>query len=229
MINIALINRTARIRDARFQSILAGLQAQITEDFAPAWGLGEESIVLHFVGRRQQPDPTHWKCWLLNNSDDAGALGYHEDDTGTPEAKIFVEEDLRYGASISVTISHELLEMLADPQTTRMGPTIDGAAYIVEVCDAVEADGDGYIKNGVLVSNFVLPTYYEPSALRPFDFRSLLTAPCPALRPGGYIMFLKDGTWQSKMARYEDGSLSHRAIRPWGRSWKRASKGATGP
>jgi hypothetical protein len=225
MIDISLINRTSRIRDARFAFVLPALQAQITEDFGPAWDI--EPVTLHLVGRRQQPNPVHWKVWLLNNSDQPGDLGYHEDDTGIPEAKIFVEDDLRYGAEISVTISHELLEMLADPQITRMGPTIDGAQYVVEVCDGVEADGDGYIKLGLRVSNFVLPAYYtEAPAPGPYDFRGLLQVPCPALRPGGYALFLKDNAWHTTAARYEDGTLSHRAVRPAGRSWQRAAKGS---
>lgn len=223
MIDIALINRTNRIRDARFADILPALQAQITDDFCPAWGV--EPVTLRLVGRAEQPDPAHWKVWLLNTSDVPGDLGYHEADTGTPEAKIYVETDILSGSEISVTISHELLEMLADPTTTRMGPVIDGAQYIVEVCDAVESDTDGYQKLGlthsVQVSNFVLPAYYESGAAGPWDFRKLLTAPCPTLRPGGYSMFYKDSAWSSTMARYADGSLSPRSIRQKGRSWQR--------
>ncbi len=186
--------------------------------------------MLHLVGRAEQPVANYWKLWLMDNSDDAGALGYHDDPGGVPEARVFVEDDIRYSSEISVTISHELMEMLADPTTTRMGPTIGGAQYIVEVCDAVEADEDGYPKLGVQVSDFVLPAYYGFRAWgvplsAPYDFRGLLTASCPALRPGGYIMFLENGVWTNKMARYADGSLSHRAIRPLGRTFRRAARG----
>ncbi len=230
MTDICLINRTSRIRDARFAALLPSLQAQLTEDFCPAWGI--EVPTLHLVGLAEQPPAGHWRLWFMNTSDDAGALGYHEDDTGVPEAKVFVEDDMRYGSDISVTASHELCEMLADPYTTRMGPTIGAAQYIVEVCDAVEADEDGYLKLGYRVSNFVLPAYYEQlsvsSATRPvYDFRDLLDHPCPALRPGGYIMFLENGVWTNRMARYADGSLSPRAIRSHGRTARRAARGAS--
>lgn len=220
MTAISLVNRTNRIRDAVFSSRLPAWQAQITEDFAPQWQI--EPTTLHFVGRDDAPVPEHWKVWLLNNSDTTGDLGYHEDQTGIPEAKIFCEEDLRYGSEISVTISHELLEMLADPMTTRMGPTIEGREYIVEVCDPVEADADGYDKLGVRVSNFVLERYYQPGTVGPWDWCRLLTGPCPARRPGGYSMYRENGVWQSVMSRYGDGSLSPRAVRPFGRSWRRA-------
>lgn len=227
MIDIDLVNRTDRIRDARFAAILPALQSQITEDFCPQWQV--EPVTLHLVGKGGQPDPAHWKVWLLDTSDASGDLGYHEDESGIPEAKIFCEEDLKYGSEISVTISHELLEMLADPQASRMGPIIDGAQYIVEAADPVESDEDSYEKPGlggqmVKVSNFVLMTYFQPGAAGPWDWLRRLPGPCPARLPGGYSMFMKDGSWQSVMSRYADGSLSQRAIRPYGRSWKRAAK-----
>jgi hypothetical protein len=222
-IDVACINRTRRIRDARFASLLPALQAQLNEDFSPVWQV--EPVRLLLVGKRTRTIPTtQQRLWFLDDSDDPGALGYHEDDTGTPEGKVFCEEDIRAGAEISVTVSHELMEQLADPLTTRMGPTVDGAQFIVEVCDAVEADSDGYLKNGVRVSNFVLPAYYEPGSAGPWDFRGLLTGPCPALRPGGYSMWLKDGGWHDTYARHADGTVSHRAQRRHGRRWQRASK-----
>jgi len=230
MIDIALINRTNRIRDARFADILPALQAQITDDFCPAWGV--EPVTLHLVGKAEQPDPAHWKNWLLNTSDQPGDLGYHEDTTGLPESKIFVETDILSGSEISVTISHELLEMLADPTTTQMGPVVDGKQYIREIGDPVESDAVAYVKQGrtgpVKVSNFALPAYYVLGSAGPWDFRGLLPGPCPARLPGGYSMFLILATnlWGSEMSRYADGSLSPRSIRDNGRSWQRASRAA---
>ena len=53
---------------------------------------------------------------MTDNPDQAGALGYHEiTSQGTPLGKVFAKLDLQSGASWTVTLSHELLEMLADP------------------------------------------------------------------------------------------------------------------
>ena len=73
---VDLINRTTRIRDARFAAILPALQAQINEDFAPAWQI--EPVSLHLIKRRQSyTRGANWTVWLLNTSDDTGALdGY---------------------------------------------------------------------------------------------------------------------------------------------------------
>lgn len=220
-IDIACVNRTRRIGDAKFARLLPVLQKQANEHFCPRWEI--EPVRLILVGRRTRTVPaTQQRLWFLNDSDDPGALGYHEDDIGVPEGKVFCEEDIRAGAEISVTASHELLEQLADPHTTRMGPTVDGNQYIVEVCDAVEADADGYVIDGLQVSNFVLPAYYQ-LAPAPWDYRVLLSGPCPTLRPGGYAMYYDDKTWKSTMARYADGTMSHRATRRFGRSWRRAA------
>ncbi len=50
--------------------------------------------------------------------------------------------------------SHEILEMLVDPETKR-SMYHDGVGQIVEVADPVE--WDGYRLNGVFVSDFVPP------------------------------------------------------------------------
>lgn len=223
MQDIDIINRTSRIRDARFAAILPALQHQITHDFAPLWGADAR---LHLIGKRRTPNAAHWKVWLLNNSTEPGVLGFHDDDTGQPEAKVFVEEDLRYGAEISVTISHELVEMLADPLATLVSQPIGGIEFALEVGDPVEADSDGYLIGGVRVSDFVLPAYFgipNPDGSSKFDQCGLLKSMCPAMRPGGYLLWF-DGTWHSTMARYEDGTLSQRAIKSQGRSTRRANK-----
>lgn len=224
MPNIALINRTPRIRDARFVALLPALQAQANDDVAPAWMT--ETTVLHFVGRHEQPDPTHWRIWLLGTSDIPGDLGYHEFDAGIPEAKIFTEDDMRYGAEISVTVSHELIEMLVNPRIDQLA-TVGNAQYAREACDPVEADGDGPIKMGFRLSNFVLPSYFKAGSAGPWDFQRLLSGPCPAKRPGGYILRFQDGAWHTDARRHADGTMSHRASKPFGRTTRIAASGVS--
>jgi hypothetical protein len=220
MTDISIVNRSTVVTDAGIATLLPALQTQISRDFAPFWGTG---TTLHFVGSGQ-PDPGHWRCLVLDHSDQAGDLGYHIDNNGVPEARIFAAEDMKDGSLLSVTVSHELLEMLADPTANRVFQ-IGTTTYIVEVADPVEADDDGYDIDGVRVSNFATPRYFgmtNPGNDPRFDFRWLLTAGIPTLRPGGYVMFDSGGVWHSTMARHADGSLGCRALRS-GRSHYRAS------
>ncbi len=223
---IQIINRTTRIRDARFGAALPGLQTWVSRDFAPKWGA---DAVLSLVGRAQQPDPAAWKVWLLDRSDQPGDLGYHEDDTGLPESKIFVEDDVRYGAEITVTVSHELGEMLADPLTTRLSPTMpDGRRYAIEPCDPTEADEDGTIIEGIRVSNAVTPRYFgleNADGTDALDLYGRVTAPVPFVTAGGYLLWIdSSNAWHNTMQRYADGTLSIRAIRGGGRVARRAAK-----
>jgi hypothetical protein len=59
--------------------------------------------------------------------------------------------------SWSRDFSHEILEMLVDPETNR-SVYHDGVGEIVEVADPVE--WDGYRLRGVFVSDFVLPAWF---------------------------------------------------------------------
>ena len=224
--DIAIVNRSTVVTDADLLSVIPALQMQISRDFLPYWGA---DALLSFVGSGQTPPAGDlWQCLVLDNSDEAGDLGYHVDDTGTPQAKVFAAETLKDGLMLSVTLSHELLEMLADPTASRTLAE-KGVTDIVEICDPVESDEDGYDIDGVRVSNFATPAYFglpNPGGdNQRYDFRALLKGPIPALRPGGYLMFLPDGAnaWESTMARMKDGSLGRRAVRTHGRSRYRAA------
>jgi hypothetical protein len=131
---------------------------------------------------------------VLDNSDQAGALGYHDvTDQGLPLGKVFAGTDLQSGNQWTVTASHELLEMLADPEinlTVFVQPSQQGGTlYAYEVCDACEADELGYDIDGTMVSDFVYPAWFEPSrqpGSAQFDYASQIQAPLQVL-PGGYI------------------------------------------
>ncbi len=225
MPSIALINRTPRIRDARLAALMPALLSQANDDVAPVWKI--EPTVLHFVGRSQVPNPTHQKIWWLGNSDTPGDLGYHENDTGIPEAKIFTEDDMRYGAEISVTTSHELIEMVINPFINRISDMIAGWRYAMEGCDPVEADLDGPIKDGFRLSNWIFPNYFVPGSRGPWDFMKLLSGPCPAKRPGGYLLRTQGGRWSTDAEHRDDGTMSHRASKPFGRTARIAAGSAT--
>ena len=76
--------------------------------------------------------------------------------------KVFAKTDLQYNSSWTVTASHELLEMLGDPEIN-LGVFVQpnaqtGRLYAYENCDACESDNYGYQIGNILVSDFVFPT-----------------------------------------------------------------------
>jgi hypothetical protein len=190
-IQIAVINASTVVADRDAQAAVPALQKQVSRDFAAAWGIDAE---LSFVPSGSQAPAGFWWLSILDNSDQAGALGYHDvTPDGLPLGKVFAGTDQQYGNNWTVTASHELLEMLADPEINLsvfvQADSSSGRIYAYEVCDACEADSLGYPIDGIQVSDFVFPAWFE-SSRQPnstqFDYRNQITAPLQLL-PGGYI------------------------------------------
>lgn len=191
-IKIAVINSSTVLTDAAVSAAVPALLTQVHRDFAPAWGIDAD---LTFVPKGSEPAAGSWWLVILDNSDVAGALGYHDvTSEGLPIGKVFAGTDQQYGLNWTVTASHELLEMLGDPEinlTVFVQPNAhSGMLYAYEVCDACEDDRYGYQINGVYVSDFVYPAWFEASRASgstQFDHKQQLNKPLPDLLPGGYI------------------------------------------
>ncbi|MBF0275825.1 MAG: S8 family serine peptidase [Nitrospinae bacterium] len=105
--------------------------------------------------------------YLWDEVDVDNALGYHDrNNRGIPYGFVFTELVREYGEEWSVTLSHEALELLADPEINLLvagahpNPEENGKEVFhwYEMCDAVQ--DQWYEIDGVKVSNFVLPLYF---------------------------------------------------------------------
>jgi hypothetical protein len=215
-IQISIFNKSTILTDTQVAAVVPALQTQVHRDFAPPWGIDAD---LTFVPKNKTPDPKSWWLTVLDNSDQAGALGYHDvTNTGLPIGKIFAATDKEYNSQWTVTASHELLEMLGDPEINLsvfvQNSNTAGRLFAYETADACEADGDGYEINGVLVSDFVYPAWFEGSSKKgtQFDYRKLIKKPFE-LRPGGYIGYFDVASgsgWQQQTAQRADGKFMSR-------------------
>ena len=195
VINVCLINEATTPLGVNINDLAAALQVQVDRDFCPAWGIGKVTVS---VSSSTSAPPGSWVLVLLDTADQQGAEGYHEyTDDDMPTGKVFVKTTQEAGDVVSVTVSHELLEMLADPginlcyQGEQQTPTF----YAGEVCDAVEEQS--YIINGVPVSDFVYPAWFEgfrTQGSTKFSFMGSVTSPF-ALAHGGYISIFQHGKW----------------------------------
>src|SRR5258708_2931356 len=188
---VSVINESTVLTDAEVIPVVAALQQQVTNDFRAAWGTDAE---LTLIPQGAPPPPASWWLVILDDSDQAGALGYHDlTPDGLPIGKVFAASDLKAGTSWSVTASHELLEMLADPNINLtvfvQDAKTSGTLYAYEVCDACEDDSFGYKINNVLVSDFVYPAWFEnfrEEGSTQFDQMNQIKDPL-ALLTGRYI------------------------------------------
>ncbi len=181
---IAITNASTCLQDQQVEAVIPALQRQVSLDFKAYWDL---DCGLTFLAKDSKLPAGWWQIVLTDDPDQAGALGYHEmTSQGTPLGKVFAKLDIRSGSSWTVTLSHELLEMLADPWINWCAQGSDGRLYALEVCDAVEADDLGYQVEGVLVSDFITPAWFEPTEADRVDFKRRISKALQ-LAQGGYI------------------------------------------
>jgi hypothetical protein len=216
-IQISVINESTILSDADVAPVVIALQKQVSNDFRPIWGVDAE---LKVVPKGTQPLAGSWWLVLLDDSDQANALGYHDLTTeGLPIGKVFAASDVKAGTSWTVTASHELLEMLGDPNVnlTVFVESSDtaGVLYAYEVCDACEDDSLGYQIDNVLLSDFVYPAWFESfrtDGSAQFDRMNKLQNPFQLLA-GGYIgtYNVNSGTgWMQQTAEKHPTNALHR-------------------
>lgn len=213
--------------------IAAALSTQITRDFAPAWGIapGTVSVAAADAGIPADVVP----IYIQDALDAPGALGYHDDESNRPVARLgwgVIKQNggtlTRGSNSLSTVISHEALETLGDSDAnewvlmadgkTRLakedGDPCEGNSYPVEV-PAVGALPDG----SVAMSNFAKPAWFVLGTTGPagtFDHLGMLTAPQEPDAGGYRILMNADGTVTDVFARTpEQGGMPQ---------WKRAEK-----
>jgi hypothetical protein len=194
---ISIVNRSKSVSDANLKRSLAALQKQISLHFEPAWGWGAN---LKFDAKRFD-----MKLVVRDHAAD-DALGYHIEG-GKPVGYIFAKDDIEATGEFkeyTSTLSHELLEMIADPNVNlyAAGPyRVKGASrigfYALEVCDPVQENY--YLIDGVRVQDFVLlewfEQYHKKGAMKT-DYMGVVDAPFK-LAPGGYTEVFSKGRWHS--------------------------------
>src|SRR5580704_14923976 len=217
-IQISIINASTVLTDTEIRPVVNALQQQVTNDFRPAWGT---DAVLKIIPQGTQPPAGTWWLTVLDDSDQAGALGYHDlTPDGLPIGKVFAGTDLKYGSNWTVTASHELLEMLGDPNINLsvLVQTSDenaGRLFAYEVCDACEDDSFSYKIGDVNVSDFVFPSWFEDfraEGSTQFDQTRKINRPLLLLK-GGYIGVydISAGTgWQQLTAEKHPASMQSR-------------------
>lgn len=181
---------------AQIAKAAAALQKQVVRDFAPIWGI---KATVDAFGSLDDVPLGYWP--ILIGQEGQGGGGVHLNHDNQPYALVDFTSDW------TVTASHECLEMLADPFGNRLvagdspNPARPGRVeFLVEVCDPCEVPALGYTVNGVRVSDFYTPRYFDPSqgthpTSHSYDFRGHITAPRQVLR-GGYLSWREaDGTW----------------------------------
>jgi len=133
---IACFNNATLALGVDFDSLIAAMQKYVDVHVAPVWGTPAKLIKARGFKRGA------WAMVFLDNADQPGALAYHDlTPDGLPISKVFVKTTLDDKYLVSVSASHELVEMLVDPAVNMMTTGPDPkATYDYECADPVEEE-----------------------------------------------------------------------------------------
>ena len=193
---IACFNRATTPLGVDYTRLIAALQSYVDRYVAPVWAT--PARLVRTSGFRKGA----WAIVFLDDADQPGALAYHDlTPEGLPLSKVFVRTTLENHDLVSVSTSHELVEMLVDPAINLMTTGPDPkSVYAYESADPVEALS--FQVSGIPMSDFVYPAYFEgfhrARSVR-FDQMNKVSRPFQILS-GGYQIIMKNGVWKQKFA-----------------------------
>lgn len=218
---ITLVNesKTPLVTAGVLQEIAKIVERQLYEEYAVLWQSAGCPVGVKTLA---QTDKYDCIVAILDTADQADALGYHDcTPDGRPYAKVFLQPILDSGGtltsganSLSVTVSHEVLEIMGDVYANFWADGPKGVGYALELCDPVE--NDYYNLDGIAVSNFVGPRWFRPGA-GPYDWLSLLKAPFTMTEHGYMIQRLDKGrvyqVYGKSYPEWKKAGKAHKASR----------------
>jgi hypothetical protein len=197
---LAVLNQSTLFTAADAQIAVKTCASQIKLHVAPYWDMVPASVV--FYADKSQVPPGADMLVILDDSDQAGALGYHQETPdGQPYGRAFVSSIFNHGGdpltgnmSVSAVLSHEVCEWFVD-RFLNLWADGPGGEYPLEICDPVESDS--YDIDGVSVSNFVTKRYFDQlaPANAQFDYLKRLTKPF-TITAGGFLQVRNAGVIQ---------------------------------
>ena len=197
---VAIVNESTVLTDAEVAAAVPAFQHAATYMFEKEWS---SRCHLAFMPKGSVLPKGAWVFQILDTSDQAGALAYHDvDGKNVPAAKIFAKTEAQYGASWTVSLTHELWEALADPVCLACAQISATQLVAYEVCDPCEDDTLAFQVLGVAISDFVTRNWFTPGAPGPWDHTGHLTGPL-TLAAGGYVSIATVSATGLKWAQHQ--------------------------
>jgi hypothetical protein len=226
---LALVNESTKIPNSEVAKISAAIQKQLTRDFEPIWDI---RATIDFYENLEDVPADYWPIIIRDDIGFAGADGVHLDGSGQPYALVQASDN------ISLTCAHECLEMVVDPFGDRLvasqslKPGQGRVNYLVEVCDPSEAEDFAYSVNGILVSDFYTPNFFDPviNEATKYSYSGAIKAPLQIL-PGGYISWMVPETKEWWQATFFGARPAFRSLgflkKTEGKGWREIIDAAT--
>jgi hypothetical protein len=208
--HVAIVSLTSHISNKDLLRAAAAVQKQIMRDFMPFWGL--PATVDAFEDLASVPSDYHPVVLFGDPDEVKGQLDVALDPQYAAQLIDDFERDRLSGLHLnaftrqpfslvevsdtwSVTLSHEVIEMIVDPYGNRLVAAMhpldarQRVKYLVEVCDPCQAMW--YPVNGVPVSDFYTPRFFDPVWVGGgrYSFTGAIEHPLQILE-GGYLSWI---------------------------------------
>ncbi len=204
--HVAIVSESDKINFDDVSVAAASVAKQVARDFGPAWGT---QATVQAFGSLEAVPGDYYQVVLVDDDKLPSAAGYHTDSHGQPLAVVEV------AGNWPAAVSHEVLEMLADPFGNRIvSAAVPNQAkwpelkeiipqglthvdYLVEVCDPVQGLQQSYPINGVTCSDFVLPCFYTSAGSTRTQISFNGSVGPRSIEIGGYVTFRdpETGLW----------------------------------
>lgn len=183
---------SASVSQADLDAAIPALQTAVSRDLAASWGT--DATLTTDPAYAGSADMTI----SIDDGDGASCMcyGFHDVAKGRPYSVVYGDLAIQDDGNAWLTFTHELFEMLVDPWINHYA-RYKGKTWLVEVGDPVERDA--YSIDGIQISDFITPRWYNPTLKGPFDFMHLVRK-AGTLTRGGYASWLDDLGWHQVFA-----------------------------
>jgi hypothetical protein len=212
-IKVVLVDMTGTVKNDTMAAAAEALNVQVTRDLPQFWNVN--ATVSYRPDAHSIPQGM-WPIQLVKSlPPDEG--GFHMTQHNQPYAKVIVTPG---SDEWTIDASHETLEMLVDPYGNRLQTStameVDKGRiqeaegkleYLVEACDPCEANNYAYQIDGIMVSDFITPYFYDlgPTPNARYSFTGAIKSPRQIL-PGGYISWVDPQSDEMKQILWVDPS-----------------------
>jgi hypothetical protein len=186
--NIALISDSDHVSRSLLDQIGAAVGKQLAGDLARHWTV---TGTIATFGTLMEMPAGYSPIVIKDSVPFDGAVGAHWTNAGDPFAVVLGTSDPN---EVSLAVSHEAIEMMVDPAGYALRPGASPVAgqgkvrFVVEICDPVQDRDCGYRIDGILLSDFCTPGYFEAGPA-PYSLRRNVGA-AHSLAAGGYLSWL---------------------------------------
>ena len=197
VIQVGLVDTTGKLDQNLVRETAAALNIQVMRDLTQFWNV---KATIRYLTDPNRIPPGVWPVFLVASLP-PGEGGVHLDKKNQPYSLVIGTPG---SDDWTIDASHETVEMLVDPsgnrlQTSQAIAIVDGKIgdtsgqfeYLVEACDPCEGNQYAYSVQGIAVSDFITPHFYDPTATAGtrYSFGGNISRPREVL-PGGYISYV---------------------------------------